>query len=64
MLGSRIDFTYNKAQTLLFQRGFGFALERIQIAHRRCALNPAIRATAARSVFPAVAVGSLIRVPL
>ena len=42
MLGGRIYFTNDKAQTLLFQGRCRFTLERIQIADRRRRFNAAI----------------------
>jgi hypothetical protein len=42
MFGGGINFAYDKTKPTLFQGGFGFALERIQIAHRRCQLDAAI----------------------
>ena len=42
MFGSLVYLTYDKAQCILFQGGFGFALERIRITHRRCQFDAAI----------------------
>ena len=64
MFGGLVFLTYDKAQCILFQGGFGFALERIRITHGHCQFNAAISSYDGEIGFPAVAVDSLILVPL
>ena len=42
MFGGLVDFTYDETKAVLLQSSCGFALERIQIAHRRRQFNTAI----------------------